>query len=188
MPSIVRGISVENLLSGRRFLIQWDLNPGAEGVTVYKIYRSTTETSGYTQVGQINSPSNQFIDVVPFTFGVVFFYKVIPINSGGVAGLMQDAEPVSDMTFDSFEERPFRVSSVNFNTFAIGEIPSGFVNGINNTFITSSLYRTGSVALYINGLRKTPTIDFQENVNLNTITTTAAPATNAKILVDYLKV
>lgn len=188
MPSIVRDIGVENLLSGRRLLITWALNLNTEGVSAYEIWRAPTVSLGFEKIGEVNSPINQYVDKVPFTFGVNYYYKVLARDGSGLKSSLDDTSAVTDSTFDSFEEVPFRSTSVTFDSFINGETPTGVVNSSNTIFQTLNLYRYNTVRVYINGLRKKKTTDFTENVNQRTLTFVVAPTSGAVILVDYLKV
>lgn len=68
-------------------------------------------------------------------------------------------------------------------TFVYGETPTGTVNGTNGAFTTSNTPTSGTVRVYLNGLRQTPTTDY--SVSTNTITFTTAPLTGDVIIVDY---
>jgi len=187
-PSVVRDVNVENLMSGRRFLIEWVLNEITEGVTTYEIWRSTTESgSDYVHIGSVQAPTVQFIDKVPFTYGVTFFYKVIAVNAGGARGDISAITGTADVTFDNFDEEPFRATNLTFDSFVRNETPLGIIDGINYTFQTQFLYRSNSLEIYVNGVHRLPT-DFQTNNDQKTFTFIFPPAPGSIVNVNYLKV
>ena len=188
MPSVVRDIHVDNLLSGRRFLIEWAPNSVSESVTTYEIHRSVTETTGYEKLGEVGPSTNQFIDKVPYTFGVTFFYKVLARDGTGLRSDINATSGVQDMTFDSFEEAPFRATTVTFDSIIKGEVPSGAKDGVNTTFTTASLYRFNSVEVFVSGLALERGVGFTENNDQTTVTLTVAPAPATGVTVNYLKV
>lgn len=188
MPSDVRDVNVENLLAGRRFLVEWNLNLTAEGVTSYLVHRSEQSTQGYQLITTIASPTNQFIDKVPYTFGIQYFYKVIARNASGVSSDINTAAFVSDMTFDSFEEKPFRSVTVTFDSLVKGEALTGTKDSANLIFTTVSLYRFNSVEVFRNGLALERNVGFAEDNDQTTITLTVAPDSGDSLITSYSKV
>lgn len=186
MPSLVRDVEVTNLLAGQRFLIEWTLNSISESITTYSIFRSTAEQSGYSLLAQVPSPVTQYVDKVPFTFGVTFFYKVIAVDASGTSSDLTQTPGVADVTFDNFEETPFPATNVTFSSFVINEVPSGAVDGVNATFQTAAVFRSKSVEVFVNGIHRLAT-DFQENADQKSFTFIAAPALNSKLQVNYIK-
>lgn len=67
--------------------------------------------------------------------------------------------------------------------FAFNEIPTGLQNGSNVTFTLMHTPLTGTVQLYYNGLRQTPSADY--SITVSTLTLVDAPRAQDKILVDY---
>jgi hypothetical protein len=188
MPSIVRDVHVENLLSGRRMLVEWSLNPSVEVVTVYEIWRSTMEYQGFEKIAQVSAPTYQYIDKVPYTFGIVYFYKVIGRDNSGLVSDLNASNAVQDSTFDNFEERPFRATMVTYDSFVKGEVPTGTKNSINTSFATAALFRFATVEVFVNGLALVRGVGFTENANQQAITLTVAPAPSATLLVNYIAV
>ena len=188
MPSVVRDVHVENLMSGRRMLIEWSLNPSVEAITTYEVWRSTTEYQGFEKLATIASPTYQYVDKVPYTFGIVYFYKVLARNSSGLLSDINASNAIQDSTFDNFEERPFRSTTVTYDSFVRGEVPAGLKNSVNKVFSASSLFRFDSVEVFVNGLALTRGVGFTENADQISLTLAAAPASNASILISYLKV
>jgi triacylglycerol esterase/lipase EstA (alpha/beta hydrolase family) len=192
-PTPVFGVSVENLLAGRRFLIEWDLNPLNQGITQYTVWRSTQEYQGFEKIATLNSPTYQFIDKVPYTFGVIFFYKVLAVNAAGVSSNITQSNAVSDQTFDDFEEKPFRATTLQFDALVTNETPGGTVDGVNKTFTTANLFRFDSLQVYLNGINRinansnASVVDYTEGANQMSFTFSNAPAQNDIIVVTYLK-
>lgn len=188
MPSSVRDVHVENLLAGRRFLIDWTLNDDSEGVSIYRIYRSSNANGDFQLLTTITAPTSQFVDKVPFTFGIIFYYKVVAVNSSGLASDISLASPVSDVTFDQFEEKPFRATTVTFDSFVYNETPGGLLNNSNLVYQTAYLYRLGTIQFFKNGLLLKPTVDYTENNDQQSITATVAPISTDKLRLHYTKV
>ena len=188
MPSVVRNIVVDNLLSGRRMLVEWDLNNVSESITAYEIWRSTTEYQGFQKVAEVPSPMYQYVDKVPFTFGIIFFYKVLARDNTGLRSDIHQTAAVQDSTFDDFEEAPFRATSVSFNDFIVGEVPSGVIDGVNATFTLANLFRFNTTEVCINGLVLNRATDYTENADQQTITLTTPAALYSVIVVNYITV
>ena len=188
MPSCVRDVEVTNLLAGRRMLIEWTLNSSSESVTAYEIWRSTMEYQGFEKIAEVPSPVAQYVDKVPYTFGIVFFYKVLARSSTGIRSDITQSNAVQDSTFDDFEERPFRANSVAFGNFVVGEVPSGLINGANTTYTLANYFRFNTVQVFVNGLALVRSVDFTENTDQQTISLTAAPASLSKVIVSYITV
>lgn len=184
MPTSVRDVRVENLLSGRRMLIEWTPNSSSEGVTAYEIWRSTQEFQGFEKIGEVQDPTYQFIDKIPYTFGIVFFYKVLARDASGLKSDITQANPVSDVTFDDFEEHPFRATTLAHDAHVVNEVPVGLVNGVNKIYTVSNLFRFDTVQVFVNGVNRT---DFTENAAQNSITLTTAPAIGNTIVINYIK-
>ena len=188
MPATVRDVHVENLLSGRRFLIEWDLNNTSESVTSYEVHRSNNETQGYAVVATITSPTNQYIDKVPYTFGINYFYKVLARDGTGILTDINDAAAVQDTTFDSFEEKPFRATTVTFDSFVTGGALAGVQDTINITYTSTSLYRFNTTEIFRNGVALVRGVGYTENNDQTTITMTIAPAPADTLTINFLKV
>jgi hypothetical protein len=63
----------------------------------------------------------------------------------------------------------------------VGEVPSGFINGVNRNYTTVNTFIAGSLAVYLNGVR---TKDFTET-GANTFQMGTAPNTGDLLHVDY---
>lgn len=70
--------------------------------------------------------------------------------------------------------------------YILSEIPQGVTDGVNQNFVLYSLPVTGSVKVYLNGLKMAPTTDFIM-LNPTTVQFTAPPAADSTVLVDYIQ-
>ena len=66
-----------------------------------------------------------------------------------------------------------------------GEIPGGTVNGVNLAFTLTATPTTGSVALYVNGIRQTQGLDFVVAGNVITFAPASVPLTGYRLQADY---
>lgn len=179
MPPTVRDVVVTNLLSGFRFLVEWTLNADQDGVTAYKVFRSPNQDHGYSLVATISSPGFQYIDKVPFTYGAIFYYKVVAINSAGASSDITKAPAVTDETFDDFEEKPFRSTDISADSFIFGEtLTTNVLNNSNVTFTTAEYFRAGTLRVYIDGYRLQPLIQYTEGVDQKSFTLAATVTQN----------
>ncbi len=78
------------------------------------------------------------------------------------------------------------VTGPSRSTEVYGEVPVGMINGVNASFLTSFPFRTGTVRLYLNGVRQKLTNDYTL-VPPTTCVFVLAPRTNDHVLVDYLR-
>lgn len=74
---------------------------------------------------------------------------------------------------------------VGTTAFVFNETPTGTVNGVNTSFTIANTPLTGSVKVFVNGLRKKLTTDY--SVSGTTITFVDIPATGSDIIIDYMK-
>lgn len=65
------------------------------------------------------------------------------------------------------------------------EIPTGLINGSNTTYTLANVPKSGSVAVYLTGVRQRPTTDF--TISGRTLTMIPAPGVNDNLYVDYAK-
>ena len=142
----------------------------------------------FAKIAEVNSPTQQYIDKVPFTFGVTFYYKVVARSSAGLKSDIVESPPVSDVTFDQFEERPFRATTVSFGDFIVGQVPTGAIDGNNTIFTTASLFRFNTVEVFINGIRLVRGTNFSEDNDQQTLTLTTPPAGGQSVITNYIKV
>jgi hypothetical protein len=76
--------------------------------------------------------------------------------------------------------------SLNNTNFIDYEVPAGAVNSVNTTFTLGNSPVTGSVKLFINGLRQTQSASYY-SVTGTTVTITDAPLTGDRVYVEYRK-
>ena len=184
MPNVVTHVEVTNLLGGFRFLIEWSLN--TDTVTAYKVYRSPNQDQGFNLIATVVDPGNQYIDKVPFTYGATFYYKVVATNASGSQGDLTQAEAVTDMTFDDFEEKPFRSTEISVNSFVIDGIPAGLINSANTSYTAAVYYRANTLSVYYDGVRLVRNVGFTEGADQKSFTVASAPTTAHLLRIDYI--
>lgn len=188
-PQTVSNIQVVSLLSQRRFLIQWADNPETD-IASYSIFRSENQFDGYTKVGSVGLPSTQFVDTVPFTFGVNYFWKVTAVNDSSQESDLSSTEAVSDITIGQFDEEPFKQVTVQKADLVFSETPSGLLNGSNVTYTTAFPFRAGTLQLLKNGLMEVPNGSNPDFIELSTgtgLTVAIAPLNTDTLRVNYVK-
>lgn len=189
-PQTVGNIQVANLLNKRKFLVSWNTNPELD-ITSYNIYRSENQFSGYVKVGSVGLPSTQFVDIVPFTFGVNFFWKVTAVNLASQESDILDTQAVSDITIGQFDEEPFKQVELQRTDLVFGEIPTGLVNSANVTYTTLFPFRVGTLQYIRNGLvqiQTGPNPDFTESTSQMGFTVAVPPVSiTDTIMVNYIK-
>lgn len=186
-PSLVTNTQVVNLLSRRRYLVSWNMNPELD-ILSYNIFRSENQFDGFTSVGSVGTPSVQFVDTVPFTFGVNYFWKVQAVNSTSQTSDLVSTEAVSDITIGQFDEEPFKQTQVQSADFVINEVPAGVINGINTAYATAFIFRAGTLQVFLNGVLQTPGVHYTEDTDqLGFTMITPIPVGTDTLLVNYTK-
>jgi hypothetical protein len=71
--------------------------------------------------------------------------------------------------------------------FVTEETPSGTINGSNTTFTLANTPTSGTVKLYLNGVRQKSGAGNDYTISTNTITMTTAPVSGDVLIVDYMK-
>ena len=66
------------------------------------------------------------------------------------------------------------------------ETPGGLINGTNTVFSTAYAYITGTLRVFVNGLRQEMTTDFTETTG-TTFTFVLAPTTSSRLIIDYTR-
>lgn len=135
-PSVVQGIRATNLLANRGFIIQWAANV-EPNIALYRVYRSSspTDNSSFYLIGTTPSNVTSFVDNVPYTFGISWYYKVTALDNGNNESPLNLTNPVQDMSFSQFVEQPFP-TQVEVSDIVNDEIPSGDINGVMTTITT----------------------------------------------------
>src|ERR1019366_3280485 len=135
-PSVVQGLRATNLLANRGFLIQWSANVEPD-IAYYRVYRSSspTDNSSFYLIGTTPSNVQSFVDNVPYTYGISWYYKITALDTSNNESALNLTNPVQDMSFSQFVEQPFP-TQVEVNDLVNNENPSGAINGVN-AFITT---------------------------------------------------
>jgi hypothetical protein len=159
-PSNVRALQVTNLLDNRGFLLQWAPNI-ENNIVAYKVYRSNspTDVSSFALINSTAANVTSYIDNVPFTFGITYYYIVTALDNGGNESSLDTANPTQDMSFHSFEEMPFP-TVILAGDIINNETPSGLVNGSNTLFTTAYPYKNQTLSIYLNGAKLSLTSDY----------------------------
>lgn len=186
-PDTVKAIRVFNLLAERGYLITWQPNQEIN-MFKYRVYRSESPTdfTNFQSLGEVLVPVTSFVDRVPFTFGIVFYYIVTAIDDGGNESSLVLTTPAQENSYHSFEEQPF-FNTIVSSDFITDEVPTGAVDTVNTLFVTAFPYRKGSVEIYLNGVKLLPTIDFNEGPQSQQITFVNAPDTGGVLRINYKK-
>ena len=69
---------------------------------------------------------------------------------------------------------------------AVGEIPTGSINGINATYTSAYSFIPESLEIFVNGIQATKNIDYTTN-GTNTINFTYSPASGDLLRINYNK-
>jgi len=77
------------------------------------------------------------------------------------------------------------VNALTTANFIFNEVPSGTINGTNATFTLANTPTSGTVRIYLNGLRQKLTTQY--TISGGTITMLNVPGTGDDLIVDYLK-
>lgn len=76
--------------------------------------------------------------------------------------------------------------SVSESQVVVYEVPSGVINGVNNTFTTAFNFVAGSVRVFVEGVTLTIVDDFQ-TIGSNTIQLVTPPLAGESLTVTYTK-
>ena len=168
-PAQVQGIRSTNLLANRGFLIQWSANV-EPNISVYRVYRSSspTDNSSFQMIGTTPANVTSYVDNVPYTFGVVFYYKITALDTGNNESSLNLTSPVQDMSFSQFVEQPFP-TQVEVNDLVNDEIPSGSINGVAS-FVTAVTDATHLVVNSTMGWATGSAVDLTSNVVFTIVT------------------
>jgi len=153
----------------------------------FYVYRSTSPYSGFTKIATVARGTQQYINQVPFTFGVTYFFKVTQFKGTDESDIISTGA-ISDSTFKSFEEQPLPVQALSTD-FVYNEPSGGLKNGVNTIFTTSHVYRAGTLNVYVNGAKQTKGTDFIERSDQTSYQLlTIVPITADDIITEYIKV
>lgn len=186
-PNPVEAIRVYNLLTERGYLITW--GPSQEtNIDHYNVYRgeSPTDITNFQVLSQVPKPVTSYLDRVPFTFGIVFYYLVTAVDDGGNESSLAFTTPAQENTYHSFEEQPF-FNTIVSSDFITDEIPTGSIDGVNALFTTLFPYRKNSVEVYLNGVKLFPINDFTEGPLSQQLTFVSPPDIGGMLRINYKK-
>ena len=185
-PGQVQGIRATNLLANRGFIIQWAANV-EPNISVYRVYRSSspTDNSSFYLIGTTPANVTSFVDNVPYTFGISWYYKVTALDNGNNESSIDITAPVQDMSFSQFVEQPFP-TQVEVNDLVNGETPSGSLDGVNTLFTTANPFKASTLSVFLNGVKLMNVVDYTLNIPQQ-FTLVAAPLSTDYLRVDYLK-
>ena len=173
---------------------QFTITPGSGGAmgTISVTGSVASGAAGTTGNIQINNGSGFFAAIASINEGYLSLSNVTTNNATtsahgflpkipGTAGLCLDSSTGTWLSqvcgTASGSGAPIEVRN---------EIPSGTINGVNTTFTLENTPIGGSVNVYLNGLKLTPSVDLY-TFSGNTITfSTYVPETGDVLNVDYL--
>jgi hypothetical protein len=136
---------------------------------------------------------------VRFTLNDLFAHVVLDSDnsSGGSGGssASDPASPPSGAAATALQLDPGKkinntlftgASDINITAAPdhLGETPAGTINGANTVFTTAATYKTGSLTVYVNGVRQKKTTHWTETSG-TTFTMNQAPTTGDLVTVDY---
>ena len=98
----------------------------------------------------------------------------VSVTAVGTTGQVLQGNTGADPTWGSPAAVP---------TFVYNEVPTGAPNGILVTFTLANTPTSGTLRLYLNGVRQAPTSDY--TLATATITMVVPPATGDTLLADY---
>jgi|SRR6185437_3633923 len=185
-PAVVQGLRATNLLANRGFIIQWSANVEPD-IAYYRVYRSSspTDNSSFYLIGTTPNNVQSFVDNVPYTFGVTWYYKVTALDTSNNESSLDLTNPVQDMSFSQFVEQPFP-TTVEVGDLVNGEIPSGVIDGTNTVFITANPFKTSTLAIFLNGVKLMNNVDYTLNIPQQ-FTLNSPPVVGDSLRIDYLK-
>ena len=109
---------------------------------------------------------------------------------GSESATVIDLKDEDDMSSDSATAVPTQQSVKAYAdslvvSFADEEVPSGLINGSNTTYTLANTPVSGSVKLFLNGVRLYAGAGNDYTISGTTITMASAPDTGSTLLADY---
>lgn len=77
--------------------------------------------------------------------------------------------------------------TIDYTNFIVGEIPSGIINGSNATFTSVSPFQSGTLAVYLNGMRQGEMVDYNIISNDTFRFIVTSPSPGEILTIDYIK-
>jgi hypothetical protein len=167
--STIDGIS---LTSGDRVLVHNQNTPAQNGIYVFDT--SSTAMTRATDSDAWDELVGSLVYVDQGSAQAEYRYFCTS-NSGGTLGS-------TAVTYT--QDTSGTLSTTNFVT---EETPSGTINGSNVTFTLAVTPTTGTLKLYLNGVRQKSGAGNDYTISTNTITMTTAPISGDVLIADYMK-
>ena len=79
------------------------------------------------------------------------------------------------------------INTVDTSKIVIGEVPSGDIDGINNTFTSSMPFIVSSLEVFVNGIRE-KVLDDYNTIGNNTIFFNFSPEAGEHMVINYIKI
>ncbi len=140
----------------------------------------------------MNSLVDITIDYIEYPLDIEFneFVTIIELNDDQVLLTNLEDSYSSTEVFTNevliTEVSCLPLQTIDSSNFIKNEIPIGVIDGVNATFQTFNNFISGSVELYLNGVRQKIVDDFQ-TIGSDTIQFLTSPTSGENILVDYIK-
>lgn len=160
------------LTSGQRILVWQESNSADNGIYVFNGSGSAMTRASDSDAWDELTGTLVYIDQGTL-YGDKRFYCTS--NTGGTLGTTA-VTYVQDLA-----------GTLSPSNFVTEETPSGTINGSNTTFTLANTPTSGTVKLYLNGVRQKSGAGNDYTITTNTITFTTAPVSGDVILCDYMK-
>jgi hypothetical protein len=185
IPNPIIYLKVLNLLVFNRFYLSWESTD--PDIVSFNIYRSNSPTGGFEKIATVPASQKEYVDRVDFTFNLTYYYKITQVNLLDEESSLDEAVPASDKTFTSWDETPFIKYPLD-TSYVFNQPVIGAKDGVNTVFQTRDIFRVGSLSVYLNGVRQTRDIDYEEGNDLQSFKfLTIVPLQGDDIVVDYIK-
>jgi hypothetical protein len=160
------------LTSGQRLLVWQESNSADNGIYVFNGSSSALTRATDSDAWDELTGTLVYVDQGT-TYGDKRFYCTS--NTGGTLG-----STAVTYTQDT-------AGTLSPTNFVIEETPSGSINGSNTTFTLANTPTSGTVKLYLNGVRQKSGAGNDYTISTNTITMTTAPVSGDVLIADYMK-
>ena len=160
------------LTSGQRLLVWQESNSADNGIYVFNGSSSALTRASDSDAWDELTGTLVYVDAGTL-YGDKRFYCTS--NTGGTLG-------TTAVTYT--QDTAGTLSPSNFVT---EETPSGSINGSNTTFTLANTPTSGTVRLYLNGVRQKSGAGNDYTITTNTITMTTAPISGDVLIADYMK-
>ena len=160
------------LTSGQRLLVWQQSTASQNGIYDFNGSSSALTRSSDSDAWDELTGTLVYVDQGT-TYGDKRFYCTS--NTGGTLGS-------TSVTY--VQDTAGTLSPTNFVT---EETPSGSINGSNVTFTLANTPTSGTLKLYLNGVRQKSGAGNDYTISTNTITMTTAPVSGDVLIADYMK-